>query len=140
MGTLPADFVFGVSTASYQIEGGVSEDGRGRSVWDDFCDRPGVIADGSSGAVACDSFHRSGDDIAAMAELGIAAYRFSVAWPRVLPQGRGQVNQAGLDYYDRLVDGLLAPGIRPCPTLFHWVPTVSPTALTCGSPSTNPML
>lgn len=120
MGTLPADFVFGVSTASYQIEGGVSEDGRGRSVWDDFCDRPGVIADGSSGAVACDSFHRSGDDIAAMAELGIAAYRFSVAWPRVLPQGRGQVNQAGLDYYDRLVDGLLAHGIRPCPTLFHW--------------------
>jgi beta-glucosidase len=120
MGTLPADFLFGVSTASYQIEGGVSEDGRGRSVWDDFCDRPGVITDGSSGAVACDSFHRSGNDIAAMAELGIAAYRFSIAWPRVIPQGRGQVNQAGLDYYDRLVDGLLAHGIRPCPTLFHW--------------------
>ncbi len=120
MGELPADFLFGVSTASYQIEGAVAEDGRGRSVWDDFCDRPGAILDGSSGAVACDSYHRMADDVAALADLGVDAYRFSVAWPRVIPEGRGAVDTTGLDYYDRLVDALCANGIKPCPTLFHW--------------------
>ncbi|MBK6887422.1 MAG: beta-glucosidase [Tetrasphaera sp.] len=120
MVALPPDFLFGVSTASYQIEGAVSEDGRGRSVWDDFCDTPGTILDGSSGAVACDSYHRLGEDVAAMVDLGVEAYRFSIAWPRVIPEGRGSVNQAGLDYYDRLVDALCEKGIKPCPTLFHW--------------------
>ncbi|GAA1755052.1 GH1 family beta-glucosidase [Nostocoides vanveenii] len=118
--SLPADFLFGVSTASYQIEGAVDAEGRGRSVWDDFCDRPGVIVDGSSGAVACDSYHRYAEDVELMAQLGAAAYRFSVSWSRVLPQGRGPINQAGLDYYDRLVDALCAEGIKPAATLFHW--------------------
>ena len=120
MGELPADFLFGVSTASYQIEGAVQEDGRRPSVWDDFCARPGAIVDGSSGAVTCDSYHRIAQDVAAMADLGVDAYRFSVAWPRVIPEGRGAVNAAGLDYYDRLVDALCEKGIKPCPTLFHW--------------------
>ncbi len=119
-GTLPHDFLFGVATASYQIEGATTEDGRGRSVWDDFCDEPGRIRDGSSGAVACDSYHRYLDDVALLRGLDVDAYRFSIAWPRVLPQGRGRINQAGLDYYDRLVDALCDNGIEPCATLFHW--------------------
>lgn len=118
--TLGADFLFGVSTASYQIEGAVTEDGRGRSVWDDFCARPGAIGDGSSGATACDSYHRYPEDVALMSGLGVGAYRFSIAWPRVQPDGVGAVNPAGLDYYDRLVDALLAAGIAPAATLFHW--------------------
>lgn len=120
MPQLPPDFQFGVATSSYQIEGGVTEGGRGRSVWDDFCDRSGVIADGSNGDVACDSYHRFGEDIELMSGLGVDAYRFSIAWPRVLPDGTGSVNQAGLDYYDRLVDALCAKGIQPAATLFHW--------------------
>ncbi|MEI2775528.1 MAG: GH1 family beta-glucosidase [Tetrasphaera sp.] len=120
MGALPADFVFGVSTASYQIEGAVTADGRGRSVWDDFCDRPGAIVDGSSGAVACDSYHRYAEDVALIRGLGADAYRFSIAWPRVIPDGTGAVNPAGLDYYDRLVDALCDAGVKPCATLFHW--------------------
>ena len=95
-------------------------DGRGESIWDRFCARPGAISDGSSGAVACDHYHRFGDDIALMKRLNLNAYRFSIAWPRVLPEGRGQVNERGLDFYDRLVDALLAAGIRPLPTLYHW--------------------
>jgi len=117
---LPQDFLFGVATAAYQIEGAVTEDGRGRSVWDDFCDRPGAIVDGSSGASACDSYHLYKEDVDLMAGLGIDAYRFSISWPRIQPDGFGAVNQAGLDYYDRLVDALLARGIRPAATLFHW--------------------
>jgi beta-glucosidase len=112
--------VWGASTAAYQIEGAVSEDGRGLSVWDTFCAQPGRIADGSSGAVACDHYHRYSEDIALMAALGLGAYRFSIAWPRIQPTGSGPANQPGLAFYDRLVDDLLAAGIAPMATLFHW--------------------
>jgi beta-glucosidase len=118
--SLPKDFVFGVSSASYQIEGAVDEDGRGRSVWDTFCDVPGKVANGDTGAVACDHYHRYAEDVALLRELGVDSYRFSIAWPRILPAGTGGVNQAGLDFYDRLVDELLAAGIAPAATLFHW--------------------
>ena len=111
---------YGVATASYQVEGAVDEDGRGRSIWDTLCDRPGAILDGSSGAVACDQYHRLDEDLDLVRDLGVSAYRFSVAWPRVQPTGSGSVNAAGLDYYERLVDGLLARGLRPLPTLYHW--------------------
>ena len=117
---LPEGFVLGTSTASYQIEGAVAEDGRGPSVWDTFTAEPGRIADGSSGAVACDHYHRLGEDIALMRRLGAPGYRFSISWPRVQPSGAGPANAAGLDFYDRLVDGLLEAGIRPMATLFHW--------------------
>ncbi len=116
----PAGFRFGVSTSAYQIEGAVDEDGRGPSIWDTFAHSPGRIADGSTGDVACDHYHRYAEDVALMARLGVDAYRFSVAWPRVRPSGDGPVNAAGLDFYDRLVDDLLAHGIDPVATLFHW--------------------
>jgi beta-glucosidase len=116
----PRDFAWGVATAAYQIEGGVDSDGRGPSIWDRFCSLPGKIRDGSSGTVACDHYHRWPQDITLMQELGVNCYRFSLAWPRIFPQGKGQVNQAGLDFYDRLVDGLLESGITPFVTLFHW--------------------
>ncbi|MBC8072181.1 MAG: family 1 glycosylhydrolase, partial [Deltaproteobacteria bacterium] len=118
--SFPSSFVWGTATSSYQIEGAVAEDGRGASIWDRFCAKPGAIADGSSGAVACDHYHRFPEDIALMRELGVGAYRFSVAWPRVMPEGRGPVETRGLDFYDRLVDGLLAAGIAPWATLYHW--------------------
>jgi beta-glucosidase len=118
--TFPSDFLWGAATSAYQIEGAVTEDGRGESIWDRFCTIPGAIKDGSSGAIACDHYHRVGDDIAVMQRLNLTAYRFSVAWPRVLPNGTGQVNARGLDFYDRLVDSLLAAGIQPFPTLYHW--------------------
>ena len=114
------DFTWGVATAAYQIEGAVDEDGRGESIWDRFCATPGKVRAGDTGAVACDFYHRYPEDIALMRELGVAAFRFSIAWPRVLPGGRGAVNEAGLDFYDRLVDDLLAAGIQPFPTLYHW--------------------
>jgi beta-glucosidase len=116
----PSDFVFGAATASYQIEGAVDHDGRGESVWDRFCATPGKVRNGDTGAIACDFYHRYPEDVALMKELGVGAFRFSIAWPRVLPEGRGRVNAAGLDFYDRLVDALLAEGIEPFPTLFHW--------------------
>ena len=116
----PDDFLWGAATASYQIEGAVAEDGRSESVWDRFCRIPGRVLNGDTGDVACDHYHRWSDDIRIMEELGLSAYRFSVAWPRVVPQGRGPVNQAGLDFYDRLVDGLLEAGMEPFLTLFHW--------------------
>jgi beta-glucosidase len=116
----PPGFEFGTATAAYQIEGAVAEDGRGRSVWDTFAHTPGTISGGDTGDVACDSYHRYGEDIALMRGLGVRAYRFSIAWPRVLPSGAGPVNQAGLDYYKRLVDGLREAGIEPVATLFHW--------------------
>jgi beta-glucosidase len=116
----PADFVWGAATAAYQIEGAVHEDGRGESIWDRFCATPGKVRGGESGAIACDFYHRYPEDAALMRELGLDAFRFSIAWPRVLPEGRGRVNQAGLDYYDRLVDELLEQGLRPFPTLYHW--------------------
>jgi beta-glucosidase len=118
--SFPTDFVWGAATASYQIEGAAHEDGRGESVWDRFCATPGKVRGGDTGDVACDFFHRYPDDVKLMKELGIRAFRFSIAWPRVLPEGRGAVNQAGLDFYDRLVDELLANELEPFPTLFHW--------------------
>ena len=118
--TFPENFVWGAATAAYQIEGATTEDGRGLSVWDALCAQPGRIYDGSSGAVACDHYHRSAADVALMRELGLKAYRFSVAWPRVIPAGTGAVNAKGLAFYDRLVDDLLASGIEPWLTLFHW--------------------
>ena len=118
--SFPSDFVWGAATASYQIEGAAHEDGRGESVWDRFCATPGKVRGGDTGDVACDFYHRYSEDVGLMKELGLDAFRFSIAWPRVLPQGRGAVNQAGLDFYDRLVDELLAHQIEPFATLFHW--------------------
>ncbi|MFF8442192.1 GH1 family beta-glucosidase [Streptomyces californicus] len=117
---LPADFVWGASTASYQVEGATEEDGRGPSIWDTFTARPGTIRDGHTGQVACDHYHRYEQDLDLMAEAGLTGYRFSIAWPRIQPTGRGEANIKGLDFYDRLVDGLLSRGIDPVPTLFHW--------------------
>ncbi|MCF3174352.1 beta-glucosidase [Streptomyces sioyaensis] len=116
----PRDFVWGVSTSAAQIEGAVGEDGRGRSAWDVFAAEGGRIKDGSDPRVATDHYHRYREDVALLKELGVGAYRFSVAWPRVVPDGSGAVNGAGLDFYDRLVDELLAAGVAPVPTLFHW--------------------
>ncbi|MDR1214610.1 MAG: beta-glucosidase [Propionibacteriaceae bacterium] len=118
--SFPADFVWGTATAAYQVEGATTADGRTPSIWDTFCARPGAIADGGSGQVACDQYHRYLDDIALMAELGVKAYRFSIAWPRIQPTADGTLNQAGLDHYSRLTDALLAHGIAPVATLYHW--------------------
>jgi beta-glucosidase len=116
----PDGFLFGASTASYQIEGAVAEDGRGPSIWDTFSHTPGRTLDGDTGDVACDHYHRWAEDVALLGELGVDAYRFSIAWPRIQPSGEGEPNPAGLDFYDRLVDGLLGRGIAALPTLFHW--------------------
>ncbi len=116
----PRGFVWGASTASYQIEGAVDEDGRGPSIWDTFSRTPGKIANGDTGDTACDHYHRYLDDVALMRRLGLHAYRFSVAWPRVLPSGKGRVNGAGLAFYDRLVDELLKADITPWLCLYHW--------------------
>ncbi len=116
----PPAFEWGTATSSYQIEGAVHEDGRGESIWDRFSHTPGKIEDRSTGDVACDHYHLWRDDIALMKDLGLRAYRFSIAWPRILPTGRRQVNQAGIDFYSRLVDGLLEAGIAPFATLYHW--------------------
>jgi beta-glucosidase len=120
MPSFPASFRWGVATAAYQIEGAVGEDGRGDSIWDTFCRQPGVIRDGHTGDVATDHYHRWAEDVALMADLGISAYRFSIGWPRVQPGGTGAANPAGLDFYERLTDALLAAGITPVPTLYHW--------------------
>jgi beta-glucosidase len=117
---LPGDFRWGVATAAYQIEGAVAEDGRSPSIWDTFSHTPGKVAGGDTGDVACDHYHRWPEDVALMRDLGVDAYRFSLAWPRVVPGGDGPVNAAGLDFYDRLTDALLAAGITPFPTLYHW--------------------
>ncbi|HWM34373.1 MAG TPA: GH1 family beta-glucosidase [Pseudolysinimonas sp.] len=114
------DFVFGSATASYQIEGAVHEDGRGPSIWDTFSHTPGKTTNGDTGDVACDHYHRWESDLDLLAELGLQAYRFSIAWPRIQPTGSGAVNRKGLEFYGRLVDGLLARGIRPVATLYHW--------------------
>jgi beta-glucosidase len=116
----PAGFAFGVATAAFQIEGGLREGGREPSTWDAFMAQPGRIADGSDASVTADSFHRFAEDVELMAELGVDSYRFSLAWPRIQPRGTGGVNRAGLDYYNRLIDALLARGISPMVTLFHW--------------------
>jgi beta-glucosidase len=116
----PDDFVWGVATSSFQIEGGTHADGKGPSIWDRFCRRAGAIADGSNGDVACDHLQRMPEDLDLIASLGVTAYRFSVSWPRVQPAGQGAWNTAGLDFYDRLVDGLLDRDVKPYLTLNHW--------------------
>ena len=117
----PDGFVWGVATSAFQIEGAHDTQGRGPSIWDTYAERPGIIEDGSNAQVACDHYHRYREDIALMESLGAGAYRFSIAWPRVLPTGRCRSQRpAGLDFYDRLVDGLLAAGIAPWATLYHW--------------------
>ena len=114
------DFVWGVATSAYQIEGAVAEDGRRPSIWDTFSRVPGAVAGGDTGDVACDHYHRWPEDVALLSRLGVTGYRFSVAWPRVVPGGTGPVNPRGLAFYDRLVDALLDAGIRPFVTLYHW--------------------
>ncbi|GGK93220.1 beta-glucosidase [Sphaerisporangium melleum] len=116
----PDEFVWGAATSAYQIEGAAGEDGRGVSVWDTFCAVPGNVKDGDTGAVAADHYHRHGEDLDLMASLGLRGYRFSIAWPRVQPDGAGKPEQRGLDFYRRLVDGLRERGIAPMATLFHW--------------------
>ncbi len=116
----PSDFAWGAATAAYQIEGAPRADGKGESIWDRFTHTPGHVVDGSTGDVACDSYSRWQEDLDLLAELQLKAYRFSLSWPRVLPEGRGKPNQRGLDYYDRLVDGLLERGVEPFVTLYHW--------------------
>jgi beta-glucosidase len=113
-------FIWGASTSAYQIEGAIREDGKDLSVWDEFVRQPGAIRDGQTGDVACDFYHRYADDIAHMQAMGLQAFRFSVSWPRVIPEGAGDVNQKGLDFYSHLVDALLAAKITPVVTLFHW--------------------
>ncbi len=114
------NLAFGVATASYQVEGATEADGRGPSIWDTFSARPGTIKDSSDGSLACGSYEHLDDDLALIEDLGVAFYRFSLAWPRIQPTGQGPVESRGFDYYDRLVDGLLARGVQPLPTLYHW--------------------
>lgn len=116
----PTDFQWGTATAAYQIEGAAATDGRGPSVWDTFSAQPGRVLHGDTGAIACDHYHRYAEDLQLLAELGVKHYRLSIAWPRILPEGTGQVNDAGLAFYERLIDGLLEHGITPHVTLFHW--------------------
>ncbi len=118
--SFPEGFEWGAATAAYQIEGAAREDGKGLSIWDVNCQQPGRVLGGETGDVACDHYHRYREDVALMADLGLQTYRFSVSWPRVLPFGSGQVNEKGVDFYSRLVDELLAAGIAPCVTLYHW--------------------
>lgn len=116
----PPDFLWGAATSAYQIEGAVHEDGRGVSIWDRFVRLPGAVAKGQTGEVACDHYHRLDRDLDLMSAIGLRSYRFSVAWPRIMPNGRGAVNQPGVDFYRRLVEGLLERGIVPMATLYHW--------------------
>jgi beta-glucosidase len=118
--SFPDGFLWGVSTSAYQIEGAVNEDGRGLSIWDTFSHLPGNIEGTDTGDIACDHYHRWPDDVALMRELGIGAYRLSTAWPRILPEGRGRANPKGLEFYDRLVDGIMEAGIEPWICLYHW--------------------
>src|ERR671919_981200 len=116
----PENFLWGTATAAYQVEGAVNEGGRGASIWDKFSHTPGKVVHGDTGDIACDQYHRLEEDLDLMSELGIKAYRFSVAWPRIQPEGSGPTNQDGLDYYRRLVDGLRQRSIEPMLTLYHW--------------------
>ncbi|MFC1922574.1 GH1 family beta-glucosidase [Chloroflexota bacterium] len=120
MNKFPPGFIWGTATASYQIEGAWNKDQKGESIWDRFSHTPGKIENGDTGDMACDHYHRWQDDIQLMKELGLKAYRFSISWPRIFPQGGGQPNQAGIDFYSRLVDKLLENGIEPFLTLYHW--------------------
>lgn len=116
----PSGFLWGAATSAYQVEGSPLADGAGPSIWQRFAHTPGLTHNGDTGDIACDHYRRWRDDVALMASLGLKAYRFSIAWARVLPEGRGRINQAGLDFYERLVDELLAQGIEPLATLYHW--------------------
>jgi beta-glucosidase len=118
--SFPKDFVWGASTSAYQIEGAVTIDGRGPSIWDVFSHTPGKVLNGDTGDVACDHYNRYREDVGLLADAGFKAYRFSIAWPRVIPAGTGATNRAGLDFYDRLVDALLARGVQPWACLYHW--------------------
>lgn len=118
--TFPEGFVWGAATAAYQIEGAWNEDGKGESIWDRFAHTPGKVQNNDNGDIACDHYHRWPQDIGLMQQMGLQAYRFSMSWPRLLPAGRGALNQAGVDFYSRLVDGLLEAGITPFVTLYHW--------------------
>ncbi len=120
MGNFPKDFEWGAATASYQVEGAAYEDGRGESIWDTFSRVPGKVYAGENGNVAVDQYHRYPEDIALMKDLGIHSYRFSIAWPRIIPEGRGAVNPKGVAYYKGLMEALLEAGIEPVPTLYHW--------------------
>lgn len=127
--SFPKNFQWGTATSAYQIEGAVDEDGRAPSIWDEFAHRPGIIKDGDTGDVACDHYHLWKQDLALMKELGCQAYRFSIAWPRILPNGSGKINQPGIDFYNRLIDELLRLEITPFLTLYHWdLPTAIPNA------------
>ena len=116
----PENFLWGTATAAYQVEGAVNEGGRGASIWDTFSHTPGKVVHGDTGDIACDQYHRLQEDLDLMSELGMQAYRFSVAWPRIQPEGTGEANQNGLDYYRRLVEGLRQRSIEPMLTLYHW--------------------
>jgi beta-glucosidase len=116
----PPGFTWGAATAAHQIEGAWNEDGKGESIWDRFCHTPGMIETGETGDIACDHYDRWREDIQLMQAIGLRAHRFSIAWTRVLPQGRGQVNMKGMDFYSRLVDRLLEAEIEPFVTLYHW--------------------
>jgi beta-glucosidase len=116
----PKDFAWGAASSAYQVEGGAYEDGKGLSIWDVCCRKPGFIKDGSTGDVACDNYHLYETDVGIMKEIGLKAYRLSISWPRVLPDGIGRINEKGLDFYDRLIDSLLKGGVVPYVTLFHW--------------------
>jgi len=118
--TFPSEFIWGAATSAFQIEGATHEGGRGESIWDRFCQTPGHIANGDHAEVACDHFHRMKEDVALMAELGFSAYRFSIAWPRIQPEGKGPPHVQGLDFYKRLTDELLEQNIVPYATLYHW--------------------
>ncbi|MFP4144093.1 MAG: GH1 family beta-glucosidase [Phycisphaeraceae bacterium] len=120
MSSFPDNFVWGSATASYQVEGAYDEDGRGMSIWDHFVRWPGKVFRGRTGDVACDHYHRYQEDVALMKQIGLKAYRLSIAWPRILPEGTGKVNEKGLAFYDRLVDELLEAGVQPWATLYHW--------------------
>ena len=120
MNSFPKDFIWGTAYASYQVEGGWNEDGKGLSIWDDFCHAGGHIRNDDTGDVACDSYHRYLEDVALIKEMGVKAHRFSLSWPRIIPDGTGEVNEKGLAFYDRFVDALLEAGIEPWITLYHW--------------------
>jgi beta-glucosidase len=116
----PTGFVWGVASSAFQIEGASAADGKGDSIWDDFCRLPGVIADGSDGKIACDHYNRLESDLDLISELGVRGYRFSISWPRIQPTGSGAAVGPGIDFYNRLVDGLLERNIEPFATLYHW--------------------
>jgi len=118
--TFPADFIWGVATSSYQIEGAALEDGRGECIWTRFSHTPGKTKNGDHGDVACDHYRRYPEDIKLIRDLGFGAYRFSISWPRIIPLGTGRVNEMGLDFYDRMLDEVLNQGLQPYATLYHW--------------------